>query len=130
MTSNMEYYESIRSRLLSYGTLMSQNDRSVQRRFKSNTPSTVFGKEMTHYRTPKGNKYEMGGKIYISILSLAITLLDNYTVYKWRPLGGLCYSHPSDETLNRGPNSKIPGCPSKKNRGVTPASWPNFPIGL
>ncbi len=24
----------------------------------------------------------------------------------------------------------IPGCPSKKNRGVTPASWPNSPTGL
>ncbi len=44
----------------------------------------------------------------------------------------------SDETLNRGPDSlwslKIPGCSSKKNvnvsRGVTPASWPNSPIGL
>ncbi len=36
---------------------------------------------------------------------------------------------PSDETLNRGPDSlwslKIPGCPSKKSRGVTLASWPN-----
>ncbi len=36
---------------------------------------------------------------------------------------------PSDETLNRGPDSlwslKIPGCPSKKSRGVTPASWSN-----
>ncbi len=32
----------------------------------------------------------------------------------------------SDETLNQGPDSlwsfKIPGCPSKKSRGVTPAS--------
>ncbi len=41
---------------------------------------------------------------------------------------------PSDETLNRGPDSlwslKIPGCPSIKSRGVTPASWPNSPIGL
>ncbi len=40
--------------------------------------------------------------------------------------------HPSDETLNRGPDSlwslKIPGCPSKKSRGVTPAFWPNFLI--
>ncbi len=31
--------------------------------------------------------------------------------------------------LNRGPDSlwslKIPGCPSKESRGVTPASWPN-----
>ncbi len=39
-------------------------------------------------------------------------------------------SHP----LNRGPDSlwslKIPGCPSKKSRGITQASWPNFPIGL
>ncbi len=40
-----------------------------------------------------------------------------------------CKKHcPSDETLNRGPDSlwslKIPGCPSKKIRGVTPASWP------
>ncbi len=50
----------------------------------------------------------------------------------------LCFTHPrgrpSDETLNRGPDSlwslKIPGCPSKKSRGVTLASWPNFPIGL
>ncbi len=25
---------------------------------------------------------------------------------------------------------QIPGCPSKKSRGVTPASWPNLPIGL
>ncbi len=37
--------------------------------------------------------------------------------------------YPSDETLNRGPDSlwslKIPGCPSKISRGVTPASWPN-----
>ncbi len=46
-----------------------------------------------------------------------------------------CKKHcPSDETLNRGPYSlwslKIPGCPSKKSRGVTPASWPNLPIGL
>ncbi len=46
-----------------------------------------------------------------------------------------CKKHrPSDETLNRGPDSlwslKIPGCPSKKSRGVTPAFWPNFPIGL
>ncbi len=46
-----------------------------------------------------------------------------------------CKKHrPSDETLNRGSDSlwplKIPGCPSKKSRGVTPASWPNFPIGL
>ncbi len=36
--------------------------------------------------------------------------------------------------LNRGPDTlwslKIPGCPSKKSRGVTPASWPNSPIGL
>ncbi len=42
--------------------------------------------------------------------------------------------HPLDETLNRGPDSlwslKIPGCPSKKSRGVTLASWPNLPIGL
>ncbi len=41
---------------------------------------------------------------------------------------------PSGETLNRGPDSlwslKIPGCPSKKSRGVTPASRPNSPIGL
>ena len=40
----------------------------------------------------------------------------------------------SDETLNRGPDSlwslKIPGCPSKKSRGLTPASWPNLPTGL
>ncbi len=40
----------------------------------------------------------------------------------------------SDETLNRGPYSlwslKIPGCPLKKSRGVTPASGPNLPIGL
>ncbi len=39
----------------------------------------------------------------------------------------------SDEMLNRGPDSlwslKIPGCTSKKSRGVTPVSWPNFPIG-
>ncbi len=46
-----------------------------------------------------------------------------------------CKKHrPSDETLNRGLDSswslKIPGCPSKKSRGVTPASWPNLPIGL
>ncbi len=43
-------------------------------------------------------------------------------------------SRPSDETLNRGPDSlwslKIPGCPSKKRRIVTPASWPNSPTGL
>ncbi len=36
--------------------------------------------------------------------------------------------------LNRGSDSlwtlKIPGCPSKKSRGVTPASWPNLPFGL
>ncbi len=36
--------------------------------------------------------------------------------------------HPSDETLNRGPDSlwslKIPGCPSKKSRGVTPVTSP------
>ncbi len=25
---------------------------------------------------------------------------------------------------------KIPGCPLKKSRGVTPASWPNSPTGL
>ncbi len=35
----------------------------------------------------------------------------------------------SDETLNRGPDAlwslKTPGCPSKKSRGVTTASWPN-----
>ncbi len=24
----------------------------------------------------------------------------------------------------------IPGCPFEKSRGVTPASWPNFPISL
>ncbi len=46
-----------------------------------------------------------------------------------------CKKHrPLDETLNRGPDSpwsfKIPGCPSKKSKGVTQASWPNFPIGL
>ncbi len=39
-------------------------------------------------------------------------------------------SHP----LNRGPDSlwslKIPGCPSKKSRGITQASWTNFPIDL
>ncbi len=42
--------------------------------------------------------------------------------------------HPSDEMLNQSPDPlwslKIPGCPSKKSRGVTPASWPNSPIGL
>ncbi len=41
---------------------------------------------------------------------------------------------PSDETLNQGPDTlwslKIPGCPLKKSRGVTPASWPNSPIDL
>ncbi len=41
---------------------------------------------------------------------------------------------PSDETLNQGPDSlwslKIPLCPSKKSRGVPPASWPNSPTGL
>ncbi len=40
----------------------------------------------------------------------------------------------SGETLNQGPDSlwslKIPGCSSKKSRGVTPESWPNSPIGL
>ncbi len=46
-----------------------------------------------------------------------------------------CKKHrPSDETLNRGLDSswslKVPGCPSKKSRGVTPASWPNLPSGL
>jgi len=39
---------------------------------------------------------------------------------------------PSDETLNRGPDSlgswKIPRCPSKKTRGLPPASRPNLPI--
>ncbi len=44
------------------------------------------------------------------------------------------YTRPSDETLNLGPDSmwslKIPGCPSKMSRCVTPASWPNLPIGL
>ncbi len=43
-----------------------------------------------------------------------------------------CKKHrPSDEKLNRGPDSlwslKIPECPLKKSRGVTPASWPNLP---
>ncbi len=42
--------------------------------------------------------------------------------------------HLSDENLNRGPDSlwslKITGCPSKKSRGIIPASWPNSPIGL
>ncbi len=41
---------------------------------------------------------------------------------------------PSDKTLNQGPDFlwslKIPGCTSKKSRGVTPASWPNPPTGL
>ncbi len=46
-----------------------------------------------------------------------------------------CKKHcPSDETLNRGPDSlwslEIPGCPSKKIRGVTPGYWPNSPTGL
>ncbi len=47
---------------------------------------------------------------------------------------GLPNDSPSDETLNRGTDSlwslKIPGCPSKKSRGVTPVSWPNSPTGL
>ncbi len=41
---------------------------------------------------------------------------------------------PSSSSGHRGPDSlwslKIPGCPSKKSRGVTPASWPNSPTGL
>ncbi len=45
-----------------------------------------------------------------------------------------CTHTHTDDTLNRGPDSlwslKITGFPSKKSRGVTPASWPNFPIGF
>ncbi len=42
--------------------------------------------------------------------------------------------HPSDEVLtislkDRLWSLKIPGCPLKKSRGVTSASWPNLPIG-
>ncbi len=46
---------------------------------------------------------------------------------------GFAQTRPSDETLNRGSDSlwslTIPGCPLKKSRGVTPASWPYFPVG-
>ncbi len=73
-------------------------------------------------RDPLGTRYEFGlcgpGRgcyIYIYIYMKG-------TLY-WKK------HRPSDETLNRGPDSlwssKIPGCPSKKSRGVTPASWPN-----
>ncbi len=54
-----------------------------------------------------------------------VILTGHFTVKKHRP---------SDETLNRGPDSlwsiKIPVCLSKKSWGVTPASWPNYLIGL
>ncbi len=57
-----------------------------------------------------------------------------YLIAKLRTALLIKKHRPSDAMLNRGPDSlwslKIPECPSKKSRGVTPASWPNFPIGL
>ncbi len=40
----------------------------------------VWKENDVYYGTPKGNKYEMGGKIHISIHSLAVISLGIYTV--------------------------------------------------
>ncbi len=52
----------------------------------------------------------------------------------WRGHYTVNKHHPSDETLNWGPDSlwslKIQGCSSKNSLGVTPVFRPNLPIGL